>query len=122
MNKIMTLAAAALLGSVTFAAAQETLATENAIALPDVQEDNLLIVLPLVTATADGEVQIRPIVDDRADEVLGSTPVSAGANENVRITLTTAPLADAVNAVLVIDGQDVAMQEVELAPVGSSGN
>jgi hypothetical protein len=118
MNKITTLAAAFLLGTATFAAAQETTATENAFGLPQVQEDNLLIELPLVTATADGVVEIRGIAGEQEGEVFGSQPVTAGANENVQITLTTAPNASAVMAVLVVDGVDAAMQEVEMAPPG----
>jgi hypothetical protein len=110
----------ALLGTTGLAVAQDTLATEDAFGVPEVQSDNMLIVLPLVTATADGVVEIRPVVDDRADQVLGSHVVTAGANENVRVSVLQKPLADAVMAVLVIDGQDVAMQQIQLSPPGSS--
>ena len=118
MTKITTLAAALLIGTASFAAAQETTATENAFGVAQVQEDNLLIELPLVTATADGVVEIRGIAGEQEGEVFGSQPVTAGANENVQITLTTAPNASAVMAVLVVGGVDAAMQEVELAPPG----
>jgi hypothetical protein len=119
MNKFAMLAAAALIGSATFATAQETTATENAFGLPQVQEDNMLVELPLVTATADGTVEIRGIAGEQEGVVLGSQPVTAGANENVQITLTTAPNAEAVMAVLVVDGVDAAMQEVELSSPGA---
>ena len=124
MNKFVILAAAAMIGSASLATAQETTATENAFGIIPVQDgNNLLIEIPLVTATADGEVQIYSIVDERQGEPLGTLPVTAGANENVRITLTTRPIADAVLAVLVIDGQAVAQQEIELSPQGGeSGN
>ena len=123
MNKFVILVAAAMIGSASLATAQETTATENAFGIIPVQEgNNLLIEIPLVTATADGEVQIYSVVDERQGEPLGSLPVTAGANENVRITLTTRPIADAVLAVLVIDGQAVAQQEIELSPQGGSDN
>ncbi len=119
MNKILMLTTVALLGTTTLVAAQETTATENAFGLAQVQEDNLLIALPLVTATADGMVEIRGIAGEQEGQVFASQPVTAGANENVRISLVQAPNAEAVMAVLVIDGVDVAMQEVRLAPPGN---
>ena len=122
MKKILMLTTVALLGTTSLVAAQETTATADAFGLPQVQEDNLLIVLPLVTATADGTVEIRGIAGEQEGQVFGSQPVTAGANENVRISLTQAPNADAVMAVLVIDGQDAAMQEIELSPPGEESS
>ncbi|TNC51888.1 hypothetical protein FHG66_03490 [Rubellimicrobium rubrum] len=123
MNKFVILVAAAMIGSATLVTAQETTATENAFGIIPVQDgNNLLIEIPLVTATTDGEVQIYSIVDERQGEPLGTGPVTAGANENVRITLTTRPIADAVLAVLVIDGQAVAQQEIELSPQGGESD
>lgn len=122
MKKILMLTTVALLGTTSLVAAQETTATADAFGLPQVQEDNLLVVLPLVTATADGTVEIRGIAGEQEGQVFGSQPVTAGANENVRISLTQAPNADAVMAVLVIDGQDTAMQEIELSPPGGDSN
>jgi len=119
MKNILMLTTVALLGTTSLVAAQETTATENAFGLAEVQEDNLLIALPLVTATADGVVEIRGIAGEQEGEVFASQPVTAGANENVRISLVQAPNAEAVMAVLVIDGVDVAMQEVRL---GAPGN
>ena len=67
-----------------------------------------------MTATADGEVQIRRIAGENEGEVLGSVPVTAGANENVRITLLTQPNADSVLAVLVEGGVDVTFEDLPL--------
>ena len=122
MKTILMLTTVALLGTTGLVAAQETTATENAFGLPEVQEDNMLIVLPLVTATADGMVEIRGIAGDQEGEVFGSQPVTAGANENVRVSLTTAPNADAVVAVLVVDGVDAATQEIRLSPPGGDSD
>ncbi|HVG47433.1 MAG TPA: hypothetical protein VM899_04770 [Rubellimicrobium sp.] len=119
MKKILMLTTVALLGTTGLVAAQETTATENAFGLPEVQEDNLLIALPLVTATADGVVEIRGIAGEQEGQVFASQPVTAGANENVRISLLQAPNAEAVMAVLVIDGADVAMQEIRLDSPGN---
>ena len=122
MKNILMLTTVALLGSTALVAAQETTATENAFGLAEVQEDNQLIVLPLVTATADGTVEIRGIAGEQEGEVFGSQVVTAGANENVRVSLLAAPNADAVLAVLVVDGVDVATQEVRLSPPGGDSN
>jgi hypothetical protein len=122
MKTILMLTTVALLGSTGLVAAQETMATENAFGLPEVQEDNMLIVLPLVTATADGMVEIRGIAGEQEGEVFGSQVVTAGANENVRISLTGAPNADSVLAVLVVGGADVAEQQVQLSPPGGESN
>lgn len=118
MNKLAILAAAALIGTAGLATAQDTLATANAFGIVPVQDSNNVIEIPLVTATADGEVQIRRITGENEGEVLGSVPVTAGANENVRITLLTPPNADAVLAVLVENGADVANVEIEMNPQG----
>lgn len=120
MNKILMLTTVALLGTTSLVAAQETTATENAFGLAQVQEDNLLVVLPLVTATADGVVEVRGLAGDQEGQVFASQPVTAGANENVRISLQQAPNAEAVMVVLVIDGADVAMQEIRLSPPGNN--
>ncbi|MBP1805320.1 hypothetical protein [Rubellimicrobium aerolatum] len=120
MNKLVILAAAALIGAAGLASAQDTLATADAFGTIPVQEDNQLIVLPLVTATADGEVQIRRITGENEGEVLATAPITAGANEDVRITLIRPANASAVLAVLVVGGVDVASAEVQLAPVGGT--
>ncbi|EYD76450.1 hypothetical protein Rumeso_01871 [Rubellimicrobium mesophilum DSM 19309] len=123
MKTILMLTTAALLGTAGLVAAQETTATEDAFGLAQVQEDNMLVELPLVTATADGTVEIRGIAGDQEGQVFGSQPVTAGANENVRVTLLQAPNAETVLAVLVIDGADVASQEIRLsAPGGDSSS
>lgn len=122
MKKILMLTTAVLLGTSGMVAAQETTATADAFGLVQVQEDNQLIVLPLVTATADGVVEIRGIAGEQEGQVFGTQPVTAGANENVRITLLQAPNADAVVAVLVVGGADVATQEVRLSPPGGDSN
>ncbi len=122
MKNILMLTTVALLGSTALVAAQETTATDNAFGLAEVQEDNQLIVLPLVTATADGTVEIRGIAGEQEGEVFGSQVVTAGANENVRVSLLAAPNADAVLAVLVVDGVDVATQEIRLSPPGGDSN
>ncbi|WP_210527990.1 hypothetical protein [Rubellimicrobium arenae] len=121
MNKLVILAAAALIGTAGLATAQDTLATSDAFGIIPAQADNALIVLPLVTSTADGEVQIRRITGENEGEVLGSAPITAGANENVRITLLQRPNAGAVQAVLVVGGQDVAAQEVEIGSAEAGG-
>jgi hypothetical protein len=122
MKPILMLAAVALLGTTSLVAAQETTATENAFGLAQVQDDNMLIVLPLITATADGVVEIRGIAGDQEGEVFATHPVTAGANENVRVSLVQAPNADSVLAVLVVDGVDVATQQIELSGPGSDSD
>ena len=120
MKKILMLTTVALLGTTGLVAAQETTATEDAFGPAQVQEDNMLIVLPLVTATADGTVEIRGIAGEQEGQVFGTQPVTAGANENVKVTLLQSPNADSVVAVLVVDGADVATQEIRLSPPGDT--
>lgn len=113
MNRPLPLVAAVLLSSATIVHAQEDRFV-NAFGLIEKQDGNGLIEIDLVTAKGDGVVQIYEIDDHDMANLLGEENVSAGANENVQITLLQPALSD-VRAVLVVDSRVVAAEEVEIA-------
>lgn len=100
--KTIALTAAALALTATTAAA-------NSFGFQETVEDRNSIELELVTADADGVVEIYDLHGD----LLGSTMVSAGANADVRIN-TGNGYKNEVFAVLKIDGQTVATEEFDV--------
>lgn len=113
MKSILTLATVAFLGTTGLVAAQESGTAVDAFSLPQAQRDDGVIELGTVTAQADGVIEIYDAGDTEMATILGSEPVTAGANTDVKVTLTTQPISDVV-AVLRVNGEVVAQETIEL--------
>lgn len=105
MSKFLALTLAALVGSTTFAAAESTFS------LSQVQDDNSIVELGLITSDGAGFVHIYALDAGKMGALIGSESVHAGSNSDVRIPLIDNPKQDAM-AVLEVDGQVVATQDV----------
>jgi hypothetical protein len=105
MQKFLALTLAALVGSTTFAAAESTFT------LPLVQDDDSIVELGRINAENDGFVHIYSLDVGKIGALIGTEEVHAGTNSDVRVPLLDNPKQDAM-AVLEVDGQVVATQEV----------
>jgi hypothetical protein len=105
MSKFLALTLAALVGSTTFAAADSTFS------LSQVQNDDSIVELGSINADGAGFVHIYALDAGTMGALIGSEAVHAGANSDVRVPLIDNPKQDAM-AVLEVDGQVVATQEV----------
>ncbi len=105
--KTLTLAAAAV--ALTAGAA-----SANSFGFQESVEDRNNIELALVTAAADGVVEIYNLKAGEQGALLGATMVNAGANDDVRINIGNGFKTD-VLAVLTVDGQVVASEEFDVA-------
>ncbi len=105
MSKFLALTLAALVGSTTFAAAESTFF------LSQVQDDDSIVELGRVNADGAGVVHIYALDAGKMGALIGSEAIHAGSNSDVRVPLIDNPKQDAM-AVLEVDGQVVATQEV----------
>lgn len=106
MMKLKTLAiAAATTGLLA------TAATANSFAFNDGFEDQT-IKLGQITADSNGVVSLYDFHAGEQGALLGTQDVTAGANYDVRITLDR-PAVNDVLAVLTVNGQIVATQELD---------
>ncbi|MEY1554559.1 hypothetical protein AB3Y40_02900 [Yoonia sp. R2331] len=105
--KTLTLAAAAV--AITAGAA-----SANTFGFQESVEDRNSIELGLVTAAADGVVEIYNLKAGEQGALLGMQSVNAGANDDVRINIGNGFKTD-VLAVLKVDGQIVATEEFDVA-------
>jgi hypothetical protein len=105
MKRLTALAVATLLGSVT------TVLAENSFSLAQVQTRGHILELGLVRADGDGFVIVYEVRGGRANVLLGSEPIRAGANPDVRVGLRSYSGSSAL-ALLVIDGEAVASQRI----------
>lgn len=85
---------------------------ENSFSLPMVMMTDGYVELPVINADAAGVIEVYDYNTDQIGALLGTMPVNAGANENVKITIHGSPFNDVI-AQLKIDGQVVAEQVVE---------
>ncbi len=108
MTKLIALAAAALVGSATFAAADSSFAYQRNL------DSSSILDLGTVTADAAGTVEVYDFRGGELGALLGSQTVAAGANSNVRINVNDSPNFDVV-AILKIDGRDAAVREYQIA-------
>jgi uncharacterized membrane protein len=101
----------ALLGP-TAVLAQEYLSTFGAV---PVQSDRMQIQLGTVRAAADGVVEIYDFNNEVMGALLGSSPVSSGANSNYSVRLTTPVPATSSQAIAVmkINGEVVATEVLD---------
>lgn len=100
----------------TAVAAVATAATANTsyFSLTEVIDDQSYIEIDQVRAAQNGVVEIYDYRLGERGALLGSEPVNAGANADVKISLDRQPLGD-VMAVLVSNGQVLATQEYDVA-------
>ncbi|MEY1554558.1 hypothetical protein AB3Y40_02895 [Yoonia sp. R2331] len=89
-------------------------ASANGFGFQESVEDRNSIELGLVTAAADGVVEIYNLQAGNQGALLGATMVNAGANDDVRINIGNGFKTD-VLAVLKVDGQIVATEEFDVA-------
>ena len=107
MTRIIVIATAAVALSASVAAADSYFPYSS-----QFQDRKGVVELDTVTADADGVVEIYNYHGGEIGDLLGSTDVMAGANTNTRVGLGNTPRTDAI-ALLKIDGQVVATQEIE---------
>jgi len=105
MKKALT--ALALIATAGTASASNYFGVEMA------QDSTSYVPVELVNASGDGIVEIRDFRLGEAGELLGTTDVHAGANHNLKVNIGTRPLGDVI-AILKVDGQIVATQEIDI--------
>lgn len=103
---VAALAAAPVLANTTLG--------ENYFGMSPVQTaGQTLLELDLVVASGPGTVEIYDAADTGLQRLLGSEPVRAGANTDIKVSIVPPPVRDAV-AVLRVDGTIVAQQRIEI--------
>ncbi|TNC60904.1 hypothetical protein [Rubellimicrobium roseum] len=109
MTKLLSsLAIGLLLGAGAGAAS-----ASNTFGLSEVQGSQTLIQLGTVVAGDNGLVEVYDYHAGREGRLLGSKVVRAGANTDVKVSLTPSS-TDKVVAVLLVDGQAVARQVIRI--------
>ena len=106
---IFALAAVAVVGAATFAAAGPSYDTGSYFSLPRAAPASSVLDIALVTTTGAGTVSIYDYKSGTQGDLLAAVPVNAGANADLRINLGIPPQDD-VLAVLTIGGQVAATQ------------
>lgn len=106
--KVLAFAAAAIVGTASFATA-----SENYFSLNDKAAAGSSINLGVVRAASDGVVEIYDYRGGELGALLGTERVKAGANREVKVTVGAPPLYDVI-AVLNVGGQAVAQSEIEI--------
>ena len=106
MFKTVTIAAAAIAASATFASADSYLSD-----FVSQQDRDSLIELGTVRAAGDGVVEVYTYHGGEIGALLGAEAVTAGANLDVNVDVPR-PATDVI-AVLKVDGQIVDTQEIE---------
>jgi len=105
MKMHVLLALAALAGSATLASA------EARFSLSQAQQRNSIVELgPIVTDRA-ATVEIYSLHAGKTGPLIGTEALHAGANDNVRVALSSLPMKMAL-AAIVVDGQVVATQRI----------
>ncbi|TNC65518.1 hypothetical protein [Rubellimicrobium roseum] len=105
MNKLLVLAAAALVGSAPVASA------ENHFSLSNVQDRNHTAVFQTIRTDGPGRIEVYSLQTGKQGVLLGSRALRHGINTDVRVPLM-GHSADKGLAVLSVEGEVVAMQEV----------
>lgn len=102
------IALTAVLGSATAAAAETSY-----FSLGNTKDASTVMELDLVRSAADGQVVIREYIGGETGEVLGTAPVYAGANNDVRVFLDTRPVGDVI-AILQSGDEVLATKEIDI--------
>lgn len=106
--KVLALSAAALAGTASLAAA-----SSNYFSFKEVADASSTIDLGTVRAESDGIVEIYELRGGERGALLGTAPVMAGANSDVRVNVSVPPLFDVV-AVLSVNGLEVAENVIDI--------
>ena len=88
-------------------------ASANGFGFQEVVEDRNTIELNLVTAAADGVIEVYDLKAGQQGMLLGTTQIAAGANSDVRVNIGGGYHTDLL-AVLTIDGQPVASEAFDV--------
>ncbi|GGL52404.1 hypothetical protein [Wenxinia marina] len=105
MTRILALALAATVGTATLAAADTSY-----VAIQPAQNASTNLELNLVTSATDATLLIQNL----NGTLLGSAPLTAGANTNVKVSLDRTPVTDVI-AVIEADGQVLSQDRVEIS-------
>ena len=106
--KTLFLALAALAGSATLASADTYFTT-----LSDVQQRDGIMELGANASDSDGTLHIYSYQAGEKGPMLGWQALSAGANSDVRVPVSTTPYTTAL-AEIVVDGQVVTSQRIRI--------
>lgn len=110
---IFALAAAAVVGAATFAAAGPSYDTGSYFGYAPTVKASSVFDVSLVTTSGPGVVSIYDFNRGTQGALLGQIAVNTGANADLRINLGRPPQSDVI-AVLTIGGQVAATQEYEV--------
>lgn len=105
MSKYLAITAATLLASTTYAVA------DSNFTLPLAQERDGIAELGRINADSDGVVEIYRLEGDQLGTLLGTEPVHAGTNSDVRVSVAHNQMSNA-RAVLVVNDEIVATQDI----------
>ena len=107
MNALLPLAIVAVAGTATVASA------ESFFSLQKIQPSTTLLHFDLVTSDGAGVVEVYDYNGHAMGRLLGSRPVLAGSNTDLKVKIQPpAPEQDAM-AILVVGGEPVARQLIE---------
>ncbi len=105
--KISALATVAALGTASIASAN------NSFSFSPTLDSSSTLDLGIVRADAPAVVEVYNFQGGEVGELLGSTPVNAGANGDVRVNVGINPRFDVI-AFLKFDGQTVATKDYDI--------
>lgn len=105
--KMIALATVAALGTATFASA-------NYFSYGETLPSSSTIDLGTLSAADSGMVEIYDYRGGEVGQLLGSTDINAGANQDVRIQLKQRPLSDVI-AIMTVNGQVVAEKDYRIS-------
>ena len=106
--KTLLLALAALAGTASLASADTYFTT-----LSDVQQRDGIMELGTISSDGNGVLQIYSYQAGEKGPMLGWQALSAGANSDVRVPVSTTPYTTAL-AEIVLDGQVVTTQRIRI--------
>ena len=110
---IFALAAAAVIGATTFAAAEPANSAGNYFGQSQTFQSSSVFNIPVVTSSGAGTVALYDYNAGVQGALLGEVAVNAGANSDVRFNLGVAPRND-ILAVLTVGGEVTATQSYEV--------
>ena len=107
--KLNALATVAALGTATLASA-----STNYFSYGETLPSSSTIDLGTLSAADSGMVEIYEYRGGEVGQLLGSTDINAGANQDVRIQLKQRPLSDVI-AIMTVNGQVVAEKDYRIS-------
>lgn len=107
MNALLPLAMVAVAGTATVASA------ENSFSLQKIQHSTMLLHFDLINSNDPGVVEVYDYNGHVMGRLLGSQPVHAGSNTDLRVMIQPPPPEQDAMAILIVDGEPVARQLIE---------